>query len=276
MTRKDTFTRYRRFLTPSIVSLAVMALVAVSWTSRGASSTGGKFQVQRRIRKDLIAAAELKTATRVAGLEVTKLEKKLDEGHISVWLRNVSGKAITGYEVGVGIGTVQKDMLTADEPHMLPPGGVTKDTYAIQAELETRGVTVLAAIFEDGTTGGEPSAVQDINQYRLGVKIQCDYSVKLLRTLAALSDSEFATESKRIRSRLPALSSADEGDLAPSVKMGYRYQRDLTLHQMQDLLSDLDNMQLSSQAAPQRNYDARQQLRSFADRYTRLSGMLVR
>jgi hypothetical protein len=276
MMRIDTLGCYRRFVTPSIVSLAIMAFVAVSWTSRGASSTGGNLQVQKRIRKDLIAATELKTATRVAGLEVTRLEKQLEEGHISVWLRNVSGKAITGYEVAIGIGTVQVDLLTADEPHLLPPGGVTRDKYGIQAELETRGVTVLAAIFEDGTTDGEPNAVQDINQYRLGVKIQSDHSVKLLRTLAALSDSEFASEAKRIRSKLPALSAAEEDGLAPSVKMGYRYQRDLTLHQMQDLLSAADSMQPSSQAAPQKNSDVRQGLRSFADRYASLSGLLVR
>jgi hypothetical protein len=81
MMRTNTFTRYRRFLTPSIVSLAVMAVVAVSWTSRGASSTGGKLRVQKKIRKDLVAATELKTATRVAGLEVTRLEKHLEDGY---------------------------------------------------------------------------------------------------------------------------------------------------------------------------------------------------
>jgi hypothetical protein len=159
---------------------------------------------------------------------------------------------------------------------MLPPGGVTTEKYGIQAELETRGVTVLAAIFEDGTTDGEARAVQDINQYRLGVKIQSDYSVKLLRTLAALSDSEFASEAKQIRSKLAALSPAEEDDLALSTKMGYRYQRDLTLHQMQDLLSALDNIQLSSQAGPQHKSDVRKELRDFADRYGSLSGLLVK
>jgi hypothetical protein len=270
--------RYRWFVAPALAGLAALALVTLSWTSRGSTPIGVKTQARGKVtmpRKDLVAAAVLPTASKVPGFEVAKLEKDIDGGFIYVWLRNDTGKAITGYVLADGIARDQTDLLTADQPQMLPNGEATKDMLEIAAELEVSGVTILAAMFEDGTTIGDPNAIDDISQWRRGVKIQCDHSASLLSRLAELPEPEMTDVPSRIDSELPALSTAEEAALPSKVRGAYHYQIDLTRHQMQHILEKKEPIGGSESTAAQ-NSDLRQTLRGFAAHYQELAGLLLR
>jgi hypothetical protein len=220
--------------------------------------------------------AELNLASRVPGFEIIKLEKhevrRPDIGRIEVWLRNDTGKAITAYAVAAGIGEDQPDLLGGDEPKMLPPGGVIRDTYGMQAELETRGVTIMAAIFDDGSTAGDPRSIGWMAENRQGIQIQSNYSIKLFREIAAAPDAEFLENLGRIETRLAALSSEQENALPALVKGGYRYQVDLTRHQLQlqGTLDEAKSIAQLSRPEPGRIAALREQLRGHADRYENL------
>jgi hypothetical protein len=279
MKESHTFGRHGRFVGATLALLFVMAIVALSWTSRAARPGQANRGVQRRVRTDLVMQAELNLSSRVAGFDIVKLEKHLEQnvdfGRIEVWLRNKTGKAITAYDIAVGIIHTQPDLLASDEPKMLPPRGVIRDTYGMQAELETRGVTIMAAIFEDGSTAGDPEAIHDMTQWRQGIQIQCNYSIKLLRESSAAPDSEIIAKANQIESRLAALSDEEENALPGLIRQGYRYQVDLTRHQLQETLADVKNIGEMSRLQVGEIAGFRDRLRGFADRYENVSRHLL-
>jgi len=114
---------------------------------------------------------------------------QLDARNIRITFRNDYEKSITGFQVSVGVGRVQTDLAVGGDTFILP-----KDTYqgvyAIQDMTNSQGITVLAVVFEDGSTDGDPEAIDEIEYYRLGVRTQRERVLGLLRKALKSEDSD--------------------------------------------------------------------------------------
>jgi hypothetical protein len=256
--------------------LLVIALAVMAWTLPASGTVGSKHQKTRTIKKDLIESAELKTSSRSPGLEIIKVEKHLDEDRIYVWLRNNSEKIITAYQVGIGIRTIQTEFLQTDDSNVLRPGVITQEKYAIQAELETKGITVLSVIYEDGTAEGVSKNVEQIKQYRQGMKIERDHTLRLLKKIASAPDSEMLAQFANIESKLPALSDDQKDKLPFFVRIGYLDQLHVVVSQMGSLANKLQESHKASkfQSAKKISFDLRQELQGCAERYGNISRLL--
>lgn len=275
--RRRTATSQRRRISP-LVLLLVVGIVVVAWTVPVAHIGAGKRQQKiRTIKRDLILSGELRVDSKVLGLEIVKLEKQLEPDTINVWLRNSSDKAITGYKVGVGIGVIQSEFLQSDDDSkVLRPGMTTQERYAFQAELETRGVVVLAAIFDDGSARGQTKFVRDLRQYRDGMKIERDHALPLLKQIAGAQQSQMVSEFSNIEARLPALSSEEEKALQAHVRIGYHDQLRMFTSQMRSLSRAVQESAGGGPQAPKYpNLNLREELLGYVGRYEKISRILV-
>jgi len=130
----------------------------------------------------------LKVQTKTPALKVVNLEKDVDNEVIKITLKNKSDKVITAYDIQVGIGTVISDLITEElsENNLLYPGGECIETYELQTGIETKGISVLAVLFQDKTSDGDPVYIKDMQDYRLGVKMGIAESLNFFKEIQQL------------------------------------------------------------------------------------------
>jgi len=214
---KRTFTHPRLFLTAAIlVSLVFWGITAWSYSLKKSNQ-----QLTWEERKENLRLDKIKVKNYTSNLTIvsTEIDKKNDS--VTVVLRNDYKKPVTGYIVTIGSGTVQTECLTgSDNSNILQPGDVRKEIYGLQLDIDKLGIKVAAVILDDRTTDGQPQFVEQIQQYRLGMKIQRQYALDFLRKMTGLPENELTLSLSDLESRLPHLSESEESKLSTDARFG--------------------------------------------------------
>ncbi|HXU37819.1 MAG TPA: hypothetical protein VN937_15760 [Blastocatellia bacterium] len=144
----------------------------------------------------------LKVTNRTRAFELVDIEE-VDDKNIRLTLKNGYEKKITGFQVSVGAGRVQTDLtLGGDETNFILPENTYQEIYAIQHETDARGITILAVVLEDGTTDGDAEAIEEIEYYRLGMKMERKRVLSLLQGVLKTDDSEIVSALSRVENQV--------------------------------------------------------------------------
>ena len=150
------------------------------------------------------------------------------DGDYVLTLRNGSGKDLNGYAIGFGApGSKVFVELTTSE-RVLAPGETAEERIpaanlrAGADALRQPEITILAVIFEDRTSDGDPQTIAEIEQHRLGVKMQLKRVLPLIEALLNSSNSDTQAALDRLKAQISSLSERPGGDLPRRVGTGLR------------------------------------------------------
>jgi hypothetical protein len=201
-----------------ILAVFCAAFFCTSVWSSGASSSKKEIHA-----KQIEKLESLKRSLRVENLKVTNKTqhfyivsiRKTPNGDILLSLRNDYDKKITSYELSMGSKVTMADYIYSEREDGILPGNIVDNYQAIDIdpELSAKGIAILAVMFEDGTSDGDPAHIREITQYRLGGKMQMEQALDTLEKLKSLPKSKMTAELSRIKTQLTT--SEPENDALP-------------------------------------------------------------
>lgn len=142
---------------------------------------------------------------RTSGFQVVDMQVRGNQLQLS--LRNNYSKNITAYTISVGNVRAEEDFIYSNR--VIAPGEV----YTVNTPISSSdpSTSILAVVFEDGTSDGEASVAAAIRDRRQGEKAQLTRILPLIENALRLSDSELPRALSELPSRissLPAIASA--------------------------------------------------------------------
>ncbi|HTG17523.1 MAG TPA: hypothetical protein VK747_19910 [Blastocatellia bacterium] len=201
------FTNLLRLFT--IFSLACISVIGMSaaFPSRRVRNS-----VQQRLA-DLSKETDLdslKLINQTKAFTVISKEKS-PEGVIRLKLRNDYQKRITAFEISIGSTTTLVDTTFSMHDDTIAPGEYRDELLAlsIDPELKGRGINILAVVFEDGTADGLVASIREIEDYRLGERMEMDHVGKLLDSISNAPTTALTSVLVEVQSNI--LSSTPDG-----------------------------------------------------------------
>jgi len=133
---------------------------------------------------------------RTQTLQVTSAEKH--EGHIKLSFRNDSSKGITAFVISSVISpkttfTVKEELIYSELDSVITPGSIFEKTYGIPGSLKGRKnitLDLVAVVFDDKSSEGDPEVVQGIEDERLAEKTLFARAIPLLDMMLALPNNK--------------------------------------------------------------------------------------
>ena len=197
-----------------LIAYAIWDYSRFSWASKQLSSQD---------------AVQIVNETRL--LEVAKAEPKADS--INLVLKNNHTKYITGFQIRIGQVTVQSEFIGSDE--VFPPGTVYEKQYPVEEKSSRASITVLAVIFEDGSSDGNPQYIKQIKDKRLGEKTQIKRAIPLLQKGSEASEGDPAEALRQLRADISSLAVKDKEYLSDDYALGLHDRKALLLRQLERL-----------------------------------------
>jgi hypothetical protein len=233
-----------RVFTLVLLVFCGMLFYAATWSSWASSkikdSRSKQIEKLDRLR-DSLRVGDLKVSNKTQHLYIVSIEKKQDN-QILISLRNDYAKKITSYELSMGSKLTLVDYKYSDHEDGISPGNVVEElqTIDIDPELSEKGIAILAVLFEDGTSDGDPAHIQEIVQYRLGGKMQLERALLMLEKVKARPRNEISAELARIKADLN--SSRDQDSALPQyVKFGINDAKMMLSREIESLSNHLDD-----------------------------------
>src|SRR6266404_3380967 len=155
-----------------------------------------------------------KTTTLDVTLEITT------NNHLLVRLRNISSKNLNGYVVAVNEARITGDSSSADS---VVSSGETTD-LEIPISSSSMKVTILAAMFADGSIEADPVLKTELSEWRLGLKKELARGLTALNEILESPDVYTAQALDRLDSRLSLSLDSETGSSHSA--MGTRDGRD--------------------------------------------------
>ncbi len=230
-------------LRKSLIHITIIVTAVLILAIMGGTAWSSRKQQKKNLtleERDKLTVEELKVENKTKGLTIIGLEKVPHQ--VKVTLRNDYSKAITGYKVSIGVATMHKAYLAGiGEPEYFLPGQVNQDIYPLQPGIEIHGIKILAVILDDKTADGDPRYVREIQEYRLGTKMQRKHVLHLLQKALALPSSDLQTYLANIQEAdLLPLSEGKEKLLPRQVRSGLGDERERTLQRIKELRQTLE------------------------------------
>jgi hypothetical protein len=175
----------RAFSAKKLGFLLIPILIGIVYWGSAASSTS--------TNKDK-GTVKINNLTR--SCELLNVEKHTD--HLKLSVHNLSNKAITAFVLTSWVDpqtifTFKGEFAFSEGDDVIHPGQSYDLTMAIPVSFNHRTEITLnlsALIFEDKSNEGDPKTIQDIEDNRLGQKIQLMKALSLLDKLLPLSETE--------------------------------------------------------------------------------------
>jgi len=191
--------------------------------------------------------------------ELLNVEKHKD--HIKVSVQNNSDKAITAFALTSRIGprmvfTFKEEFAFSEIDIVIRPGESYDRVVSIPGSLSRLAeinLNLAAIMFEDNSSEGDPHIIRDMEDFRLGQKIQLMKILPVIERLSRLSESEIGiswnqtawhdlevalnasnTESLSNLNRKP-LSNDDSGNPSEQFESGVQSARESVFQKYQDL-----------------------------------------
>lgn len=154
--------------------------------------------------------APLQIANRTQSLSVIKAERGSNE--FTITLKNNSAKTITAFSISPSKGfTITEEFVLAETSDIgIGFNALFSKTYPTLNSVQPESIEIKALIFNDGTAEGDPRAVRQIVDSRLGQQIQIRRAVNELEKFLAKGSGD-AAELKRNLDN--ALNSSDDDTL---------------------------------------------------------------
>ncbi len=157
------------------------------------------FRAGRTPRLRSVNTRQTAVVNKTQSLRVEAWEQTSDGG-FHLLIRNVGSKDLNGYVVVVGNGTqITIDFSSGDR--VISPGATDErdfpESYA--------PLTVLAAMFADGTIEGDSSTVEETRRWRSELKLQLSRGLTILNQVIDSSDVDSATALDNLESRFSSL-----------------------------------------------------------------------
>lgn len=254
-------------------AFACLALLGLTAWSSGIPPKQGQersFEETLNQRRESVMAKGLKLENKTKGLTIVSIEKKPQ--NIEVLLRNDYSKTITAYRVSVGKGVIGTELFASEnESNFLHPGEERQELYPYQAGIEIEGITILAVIFEDRITDGDPEYVREIEEQRLGRKMQRQYALQLLERIIKLPPAKMPTALASLESEASALQEEEIRKLPVNVEVGLRAEKGVFLRKIQNLhRMQAESVQIAGDQEPADIYLRFQnEITSLAEKYKR-------
>jgi hypothetical protein len=163
------------------------------------------------------------------------------DGKYILLLENKYSKNINGYIIGFGkSGKVTIDLTIGNR--IINPGGVVEERIPISNLRPTSeegaprpGITILAVLFEDGTSEGAAPAIAEIKERRAGAKIQLKRILSLLQgSLASPGQTQLITLNQ-LKEQIASLPEGAQDALSLHAKKGFRSAKEDALMMLQNL-----------------------------------------
>ena len=196
------------------------ALLALGALSTRSSSRQGLKESQASLKemREKLKVKDIQVHNKTRAFEIVNIEMLGDAEVLRMTLRNGYDKSVTGFQVNIGAVRSQPELsATGHDTDFIPPGGTYTRLYGTQIGLDKLGITVLCVVFEDGSSDGEPKYVEEIKEYRLGIRMARERVLPLLRDAMNLPDQE---RLDKLESWITALPGFPEEGLSLSVKLG--------------------------------------------------------
>jgi hypothetical protein len=252
-----------RIVIPSLLIIFAFALFSVTVWS-GTRKIQDKTWEQRKAE---MIVENIRVENFTKGLTPISVDIDKERELITLTLRNDYDKIVTGYEVSIGEVTVQTESLNdSSVQEVLHPRDTRKEVYALQDNLDKFGIAIVAVILEDGTTDGESNHIQEIREYRQGMKIQREHVLLLLEKIAKQSMNKIPAALNSLVSQLAPMSESDERQLPPNVRFGIHDEKARILKEINNAkrIISAAQMQSSNQTVSQGKFI------SLVDSYRRL------
>ena len=118
--------------------------------------------------------------------------------HLLIRLKNLSFKDVNGYVVAMNDGRIKADMSSGDQT--LPSGQTTELELPMSSSPMT--LTILAAMFTDGTIEAEPVLKKELSAWRLALKKELARGLTELNAIIDSPNRDSAKTLDRLDSRL--------------------------------------------------------------------------
>jgi hypothetical protein len=152
-------------------------------------------------------------------------------------LQNGYEKKITAFQLSFGIVKLKKELIY-DESYSIQHNQVITFENEAEPDLDTRGIEILAVVFDDGTGDGTESAIKDIREYRSGMRIAIKEALPKMQNALSSRKETLASAIERVRSELSALPEIPESSLPYNTKVGIHDQKWRIVHELQMLSED--------------------------------------
>lgn len=219
-------------LVASLLVLGLAVLLSVTaWTSNffPSSTPGGQQSDARSQRREKLRTATIAIENRTSSLEVVSVDKFIDQGVIAMVLRNGYPRPVTGYKFSHGISIDYSERLNSK---WIEPGGEIKEFLPLQLGLDTEGIKILAVIFDDESTDGDPQFVREIHERREGARTQHRRTLSLLKQAMKSGDLDLLTALSSLESKLAQLSVEESVNLSPDEVAGLSSERYMILQEL--------------------------------------------
>ncbi|HEX8128889.1 MAG TPA: hypothetical protein VF527_07295 [Pyrinomonadaceae bacterium] len=214
----------KTFLTVTLISVSCLTLLVSNYSAtRGSSIQENRPQI----------------INRTSGFQLSSLTEK--DGDYVMLLKNNYSKNINGYIIGIGSsGKVSVDLTIGS--HLIIPRGVAEERIPIsnlrdssQGGMLHRSITILAVLFEDGTSEGEALAIAEIKERRAGTKIQLKRILSVIQGSLSSRVSMKPTTIGRLKEQIISLSEEAEDTTSTHAKKGFRSAKEDALMRLQNL-----------------------------------------
>ena len=178
-------------------------------------------------------------------LEVLKVAQA--DGAYVLSLKNNYDKAINGFSVGTSPSS-RHDVDYTIGDRVLLPGNVAEEEVPIGSSEDSarpKSVYVLAALFTDGTSDGDPKVVAENRQRRFGVKLQLQRISRLMESLLISSDSNEPSSLGKLKSQISSLPEEPEAGQLGFVRSGLRSGKQTVLSRIEQFEQDNAQKKLS-------------------------------
>ena len=252
--------KYKALFQSSRFFLIAVLFVSVSfWGLNVWSNSSGKTKQELtwEQKKERLNLENIKVENFTSSLTIVNTEIDKQSESVAITLRNDSKKLITGYAVNVGGGTTKTECLTgANMNNVLKPEEIRKEDYALQLDIDKHGIKIVAVIFDDNTTEGLPQYVEEIKQYRSGMKTQREHALNLLRNLSAKPQSKMYTAFNDFESKLSPFSENEENKFPANFRFGLQDEKVRLINNikyLKEMAYAVQNQKNSSKSALQAN-----------------------
>jgi hypothetical protein len=154
----------------------------------------------RPSRSQSSTKSDIKVINKTATLEVLSV-RPTDHNLQAIVLKNVSSKPLNGYSVAVGNGRITIDISSGDR--VIPPGQT--DELEIPIDLIRPDITILAAMFADGSIEGDEAVVAELREWRFALKKQLSRSLSALDATLESPDVNAEKALDRLESQFSSL-----------------------------------------------------------------------
>lgn len=174
--------------------------------------------------------------SRTSAIEVSNIEIRNDIQAAVVTLKNVSAKNVNGIQLSSNRGDVQLDFLAADELDFqrLLPGATYQEFFPLTNPSEPFEISVLAVLFDDKSSDGEPESVKVMIDSRRGFTKEMKRMRPLLEAALASTDGDSPAILDKLKSQVDALP-VEKSDDSFGFRQGQTEARQILLYDVQFL-----------------------------------------